>query len=115
MALSRFHCDNITEPATELSGSGAHHLSSVLRLGKGQKVELFDGKGTLATAIIEQSTAKKVILTIKKLKVFKQASRPCIIIAASIAKGKRFDWLTGKCTELGVDRIVPVIFERTVK
>jgi len=115
MAPARFHCDNITEPITKLVGSEAHHLASVCRLGKGQRVELFDGKGTLATAIIEQATTKKAILTIEELKVFEQDSQPRIIIAAAIAKGERFDWLIGKCTELGVDRITPVIFERTVK
>jgi 16S rRNA (uracil1498-N3)-methyltransferase len=41
--------------------------------------------------------------------------KPKIIIASSIAKGERFDWLISKCTELGVDRICPVIFEWTVK
>ena len=38
-----------------------------------------------------------------------------IAIATSIAKGERFDWLIAKCTELGVNRIIPAIFERTVK
>ena len=28
---------------------------------------------------------------------------------------REFDWLVSKCTELGVDRSCPVIFERTVK
>ena len=38
-----------------------------------------------------------------------------IIIAVSVPKGERFDWLIEKCTELGVERICPVIFERTVR
>ena len=115
MALSRFHCDNITEPVTELIGPEAHHLASVCRLGKGEKVELFDGAGTLATAVIEKATGKSVLLKVVNLEKIERPDKPEIVIAISCPKDERFDWLTGKCTELGVDRIVPVIFERTVK
>ena len=38
-----------------------------------------------------------------------------MILAVSFAKGQRFDWLVEKCTELGVDHIAAVQFERTVK
>jgi 16S rRNA (uracil1498-N3)-methyltransferase len=38
-----------------------------------------------------------------------------VIIAASVAKGQRFDWMISKCTEIGVDVIAPIICERTVK
>jgi len=37
------------------------------------------------------------------------------VIAASMAKGDRFEWLIEKCTELDADRICPILFERTVK
>ena len=115
MALSRFHCDNITEPVTELSGSEAHHLASVCRLGKAESVELFDGAGTLATAVVEKATSKSVLLKVVNLEKTKKPDKPEVVIAVSCPKGERFDWLISKCTELGVDRIVPVIFERTVK
>ena len=42
-------------------------------------------------------------------------SREQIVIAVSIAKGQHFDQLIGQCTQLGVNRICPVLFERTVK
>lgn len=115
MNLHRFYCNSITEPAVEVVGTEAHHLCSVLRLGVGDKVELFDGAGSLATATI--STIKKsiVIVGIEHIQQTEPPKSRRIIIAASIAKGERFDWLIEKCTELGVDRICPVIFGRTVK
>lgn len=115
MDLIRFYCNLITRPSVELSGLEAHHLSSVRRLSKGDKVELFDGAGTVAAATIVAASGKKVSLLIDEIKVIPRPSRAQIVIAVSIAKGSRIDWLIEKCTELGVDRISPVIFERTVK
>jgi len=115
MDLFRFYCNPITKPSVELSGPEAHHLSSVRRLSVSDKVELFDGAGTIATATIKSSSNKKVSLLIDEMKVLPRPSGTQIVIALSIAKGSRFDWVIEKCTELGVDRISPVIFERTVK
>jgi 16S rRNA (uracil1498-N3)-methyltransferase len=115
MNLHRFYCEKIAEPITEFSGLEAHHLFSVLRLQKGQQVELFDGRGTVAVAVIKNVTDKKVIFDVVSLKTIPQRKTGRIIIAVSIAKGDRFDWLVEKITELGIDRISPVLFARTVK
>lgn len=115
MPLNRFYCDILKEPAVELTGGEAHHLFSVCRLKAGDNVELFDGSGTLATASVEKATGKSVSLRITDLEKIEKTDRPKVIIAVSLPKGERFDWLLEKCTELGVDRIAPVIFERTIK
>ncbi|MBN2593402.1 MAG: RNA methyltransferase [Sedimentisphaerales bacterium] len=52
---------------------------------------------------------------VDEIKVIPRSSGSQIVIAVSIAKGSRFDWVIEKCTELGFDRISPVIVERTVK
>jgi 16S rRNA (uracil1498-N3)-methyltransferase len=115
MALHRFYCNPIVEPMTELTGREAHHLAGVLRLGPGDEVELFDGAGTLAVAAISTIKKAKVTLQIEQLQHHQPRSCRRIVIAVSIAKGQRFDWLIEKCTEFAVDRISPVIFERTIK
>jgi 16S rRNA (uracil1498-N3)-methyltransferase len=115
MHLNRFYCRTLKEPVAELIGGEAHHLSNVYRMKTGDKVELFDGLGTLATASIEKVRSKSVLLKIIDLEKIEKPDRPEVIIAVSLPKGERFDWLLEKCTELGVDRIIPVIFERTIK
>ncbi|MBN2315316.1 MAG: 16S rRNA (uracil(1498)-N(3))-methyltransferase [Sedimentisphaerales bacterium] len=115
MELVRFYCYPITQPFVELSGSEAHHLSSVRRLTPGDRVELFDGRGTVATATIKDANNKRISLHVDEIKIHPKPPQTQIVIAVSIAKGHRFDWLIEKCTELGVGRISPVIFERTVK
>ncbi|MCJ7776949.1 MAG: 16S rRNA (uracil(1498)-N(3))-methyltransferase [Sedimentisphaerales bacterium] len=115
MHLNRFYCEILEGPAVELASGEAHHLYNVCRLKMGDEVELFDGAGILATALVEKATSKSVLLRIVDLEKLKKLDKPEVVIAVSYPKGERFDWLTEKCTELGVDRITPVIFERTVK
>ncbi len=115
MNLHRFYCEQITEPETEVAGDEANHIVSVIRAKKGDAIELFDGNGILAFACIEQIGDKKVLCRIERLKKFEKPHSQQIIIATSIPKGERFDWLITECTQLSADRIVPVIFERTVK
>lgn len=114
MALHRFYCNSIDGPAVELEGTEAHHLA-VLRLGAGDKVELFDGLGGLAKAVISGIRKNKVTLQVEDVQRIEPKRFRRIIIAVSVPKGERFDWLIEKCTELGVERICPVIFERTVR
>jgi 16S rRNA (uracil1498-N3)-methyltransferase len=115
MHLDRFYCETLKEPTVELTGGEAHHLFNVCRLKTGDNVELFDGAGSLAIASIEKATSKSISLKITNLEKTEKPDRPEIIIAVSLPKGERFDWLLEKCTELGVDRVIPVIFERTIK
>lgn len=115
MVIHRFYCESIKGSAVELTDQEARHLFGVLRLKVEDRAELFDGKGTLAQVTIRTVSNKKISLEIDEIDKHEKKHTAEIIIAASIAKGERFDWLISKCTELGVDRIVPTIFERTVK
>lgn len=115
MTLKRFYCENISGNEVELCEQETRHAAGVMRLGKGECVEIVDGKGGIATAVIENAGRKKMLLKIENFKKVPPKQSGRVIIATSIAKGDRFEWLISKCTELGVDRIVPVIFERTVK
>ena len=116
MRIARFFCDSINQNTDiVLADAQFRHLTKVLRLKQGDIAELFDGKGTLAVAAIDKITKNTAELTIKEIKTFPKPVNNRIIIASSIAKGERFEMLVAKCTELGVNRIVPVIFERTVK
>ncbi len=115
MKQARFYCESIREGLVRLTPDQAHHLVNVLRLTTGGHVELFDGNGALAQAVITDTTRKAVTLQVEKIHSEPARTSGRIVIAASIAKGQRFDWLLTKCTELGVDHIAAVLFERTVK
>ena len=114
MRTSRFFCKSITEHAI-LDEVESNHISRVLRLGEGDGVELFDGQGTLAEGVIESLSRKQVTIHCRRISQSPAPPTGRIILAVSFAKGHRFDWLIEKCTELGVDHIAAVQFERTVK
>lgn len=116
MRTARFFCETIEQNSDVfLSDVQMRHLTKVLRLAKGDTVELFDGKGTVAEAIIEKTSKDKTRLKIKSLNISESRKNRRIIIASSTAKSQRFELIIAKCTELGIDRITPVIFDRTVK
>ncbi|MFA6186576.1 MAG: RsmE family RNA methyltransferase [Phycisphaerae bacterium] len=116
MRKARFYCETITLNAEAvIDDVQLRHLTKVMRLAKGDCVELFDGKGTTAQAAIEKITKNQALLKIQSLDTLPARTNRRIIIASSEAKAQRFELVIGKCTELGVDRISPIIFERTVK
>lgn len=97
-----------------LSEEEAGHALRVLRLKQGDRVRLVDGKGVRAEAelhIVGRHAANARI--IERTRVPRE--RPCSVHLA-VAPTKhidRFEWLLEKATEIGVDRITPVITART--
>lgn len=114
MKRNRFYCPHIQDQKAILDASETHHLSHVLRLGSGDRVELFDGKGNLAQAEIESVSKKGAVLSISEIQTYPVLPHR-IVLAVSMAKSQRFDFLVEKCTEIGADHIAAVQFERTVK
>ncbi len=115
MGLARFYHKELRKGVIELDDSEAHHLIHVLRLQAGDRVELFDGAGGLAEATVADVGRKTAAVEILNIEHTDPRSTGRVIIATSSAKGQRFDWLTTKCTELGVDELAVILFERTVK
>lgn len=110
----RFYCESI-DTESFLDPVESSHLCRVMRAKKGTPLELFDGQGTLAEGIVERVDKKRTAVRVHKIVRTPAATTGRIILAVSFAKGQRFDWLVEKCTELGVDHIAAVQFERTVK
>jgi len=115
MRVKLFYCAGIKNGSVQLCGPQAHQLINVLRLHRKDVCELFDGRGTLADAVIKQIDHRQATLEVRNVKKISRPFTQNIIIASDIAKGKRFDWLIEKCTELGIDRIIPVLFDRTIR
>ena len=115
MRIPRFYFDTIVTGCVELGKAESRHLVKVLRAGLADTVELFDGRGKLAKATIVEINKNNTTVNVEKIESAPPSQTGRIIIAVSMPKAARFDWIITRCTELGVDRIVPVLFERTVK
>ena len=103
----------LDRPEVTLSGSEAHHLAHVLRLTSGALVTLFDGQGAAAEAEVMSVSKRDVILRPRSVSR-EPASARTVTLAVAPPKGDRFRWLIEKTTELGVDRLVPLLTKRTV-
>jgi 16S rRNA (uracil1498-N3)-methyltransferase len=99
----------------DLSAEESHHLVHVLRAEPGDQFELFDGRGRRALARVDAAVASGARLTIlEEIASEETESHRPLWIATAVPKGDRFDWLVEKATELGVDRLIPLVTRRSV-
>jgi len=109
---------------TELTGKGAtdsitltgdqnHKVRSVLRMSAGDQLELLDGRGNIYQTEIEEIGKDKSTLKVtSSTKV--ESPKTSVTLIQAVAKGKRFDLVLQKATEIGVTRIIPVVTKRTI-
>lgn len=95
-------------------GQDVRHMVKVLRLKPGDRVELLDGAGRAATAMVEQVGKEEVVCL--KMGEFAPPGAPPfeVILVQGIAKGEKMDLIIQKCTELGVSGVIPLICHRSV-
>jgi 16S rRNA (uracil1498-N3)-methyltransferase len=96
----------------ELPPNEAHHLARVLRVQAGQVLTLFDGRGTLADAVVETVSKKSVSVRITAREHIQPPPVEITLIQA-VCKPDRFEMILQKAVELGVRRIIPVDTQNT--
>ena len=89
-----------------------HHLLHVLRVKPGDRLECFDGAGRRAWGRVSRCTAKELVVALERIGQ-EPATDLHVTLAHALIKPDRFDWAVQKATELGVNRIVPLITQRT--
>lgn len=97
-----------------LTGPMQKYVVTVLRKTAGDRVDLIDGKGYLYRCIVNSLKGRELYLQVLDAVHHPAQKRPRVTLCVSPIKGPRMDWLVEKATELCVDRIVPVIFKRTL-
>ena len=89
------------------------HIVQVLRMKRGEHLQLTDGKGSSCNAVITDDHKKKVVVSLEE-KEFQGPDKIKITIGISLLKNpNRFEWFLEKATEIGISEIVPMICERT--
>ncbi len=94
-----------------LSSKESHHLKDVLRIRKGDTVEVFDGAGRSCAAVVSGDDVSELDLigeSRHSLRSFES------ILIQAIPKAKRMEVVVEKATELGVAAILPFVCDRTV-
>jgi 16S rRNA (uracil1498-N3)-methyltransferase len=91
-----------------------HHLSRALRLRDGEEVVASDGRGAWGLCRFRAGAPESDALVPDGDPVFEAAERDNVLVAFAPAKGDRPEWVVQKLTELGVDRILPLVADRSV-
>lgn len=104
----------LCEGATvELDRAAANYLLSVLRLGAGDSVLVFNGRDGEWRARVEPSGRKAADLEIETL-VRDQSPRSDLLLMFAPLKHARLDYAVQKAVEMGVGALRPVFTRRTV-
>ena len=100
-------------PALFLAGREAHHALKVLRMRPGDQLLVLDGQGREFQAQIESFDRDKARLQVTATRTAPPPPSQITLLQA-LPKGKIFESIIQKATELGVSRIVPLLSERVV-
>lgn len=80
-----------------------HYSSKVLRQKSGDQIEILDGQGQVAFGTLRENFVE--ISSVH----FLPSSSPFLTLYMGLLKGDKMDWVVEKSTELGVDKIVPLV------
>jgi 16S rRNA (uracil1498-N3)-methyltransferase len=108
--------EDVHKKSFRLTGPEAFHVTKVLRYGKGQALELFDGKGGRFSGVIEDvapdgTVSGKLTATLKADDTRAPAR---LHLYLGLLKASHWDYALEKGTELGAASFTPVLTPRTV-
>lgn len=106
--------ENIYKGGIAVEGEDVQHISRVLRLQEGDEIILCDGEGNDYHVAIESMNKHTVRTVIIDKEASKGEASIHTVLYQGIPKATKMDLIIQKCTEMGINRIVPVTTVRTV-
>lgn len=97
-----------------LESGHLRHLHTVLRIKPGNNVTLFDGEGATRRVEVAEVTRERITFVARGPRVSHPLPAPHLTLFACVSKGVRMELTIEKGVELGANRIVPVMAERTI-
>ncbi|MEP3479842.1 MAG: RsmE family RNA methyltransferase [Fuerstiella sp.] len=110
----RYFCQTLQLGEFSLPTTEAQHAVKVMRNSVGDEIEVFDGKGGLASAVITEIDRRNVTVCITDLQQVQPPSKSNIVVAAAPPRGERTKWMVEKLTELGASQFIPLETARSV-
>lgn len=101
-----FYQPDLSQSVITLTEEESKHAVRVLRKQPGDEIDLADGKGTQAKAIVEEANPKRCKLAVKQT-ISHQPTRNYHLhfLIAPTKNFDRMEWAIEKLTEIGVDEI----------
>lgn len=115
MALPYFYQEDLhtTHAVLTLDEATSKHCIQVLRMTKGEKLLLTNGKGDLLTVEISEEHKKKCVVTVTDRAQIPRQEPGSAIAMALLKNASRFEWFLEKATEMGINEIIPLLTQRT--
>lgn len=109
-----FHCPLLDGDLVDLPEEEAHHAVHVLRLKVGDRIGLLNGAGMRVVAQLAVVDKRRVTAeVIERHQHAPERTARIHLCVAPTKQQERLEWLVEKAVEVGVDRITPLITERT--
>ncbi|GHT13040.1 ribosomal RNA small subunit methyltransferase E [Bacteroidia bacterium] len=109
-----FYTPNIASKFYTLNEAESEHCLRVLRLAAGDTVHLTDGKGGLyAARIVNAHPRKCEVEVVETQQNYGQRNYFLHIAIAPTKNAERYEWFLEKATEIGIDRITPLLCEHS--
>jgi len=114
MTRRRFYASpgafNLEEQTVTLAAEEARHLGDVLRLKSGDEVYVFDGaRREFRCRVVNTARDSAELRIDAEVDPAKPESQLQLDLCVALLKGEKFDLVVQKATELGVNRIVPLL------
>jgi 16S rRNA (uracil1498-N3)-methyltransferase len=112
--MHRFYVDEIQgDKAVVLDAEQLHYLKDVLRVKTKEEVIVSDGKGKDYAATVISIEKNQATMALKAIET-KAPGKIMLTVACAIPKGSRMDDVIDQLTQLGVERIIPMMTERVI-
>ena len=109
-----FYTPDILSETYQLSEEESKHASRVLRLVEGDEIILTDGKGNwMPSEIIDAHPKRCLVKVIEKLESYHPHPYQLYMAVAPTKNINRFEWFLEKATEIGIDKIIPMLSEHS--
>lgn len=107
--MQLFYAPDIALPRHTLTEEESRHCVRVLRMRKGDRLHLTDGRGNLYETEIVKADPRGC--TVEVVGTFREYGRRPYALTMAVAPTKnidRFEWFLEKAVEVGVDAVIPL-------
>ena len=115
MMHARFYAPDAQAPGdlVPLPRDEAEHLARVLRLGTGDRVRVFNGRGLEFISVVEQVGRSAVLVRLEAPSAPAPEPTVAITLVQAVLKGDKMDAVVRDAVMLGAAAVVPIVTTRT--
>lgn len=107
--MQRYFSDKLNNNKFTLSSDDLYHINKVMRMKTGELMEVIHNETVYICELTTNNDIEvKEVLEDSEVKVMET------VLCIPLLKEQKMDFILQKATELGVDKIIPVIMERSI-